>query len=162
MTLPSSGPLTLADIQTEFGGVNPIGLDEYYANGGLVPSGTTGTYGAVPSSGAISIQNFYGTTKVAFVPDGGTTAGTAVALDDQSQLYSSITISCTVPAVWNYVENYGTGSASIASGGTDTSIIFQVSTTPFGGFKFGNFTVNATAGGITRYWTVNLVAEDGS
>lgn len=64
MTLPSSGPLSLSDIQTEFGGSNPIGLNEYYAGGGLVPSGTTGTYGAVPTSGQISIQNFYGTSNV--------------------------------------------------------------------------------------------------
>jgi hypothetical protein len=64
MTLPSSGPLTLADIQTEFGGSNPISLSEYYAGGAYVPAGTSGTYGAVPSSGAISIQNFYGTSSV--------------------------------------------------------------------------------------------------
>lgn len=63
MALPSSGPLSLTDIQTEFGGTNPIGLSEYYAGGGLVPAGTTGTYGAVPSSGTISIQNFYGTAN---------------------------------------------------------------------------------------------------
>lgn len=64
MTLPTSGPLSLNDIQTEFGGSNPISLNEYYAGGANVPAGTTGTYGAVPSSGAISIQNFYGTAKV--------------------------------------------------------------------------------------------------
>ena len=64
MALPSSGPLTLANIQTEFGGSNPISLSEYYAGGGLVPPGTTGTYGAVPSSGTISIRNFYGTTNI--------------------------------------------------------------------------------------------------
>lgn len=64
MALPTSGPLSLTDIQTEFfGGVNPISLSEYYAGGGLVPLGTTGTYGAVPSSGAISIRNFYGTAN---------------------------------------------------------------------------------------------------
>lgn len=63
MTLPTSGPLSLSDIQTEFGGSNPISLSEYYAGGGLVPSGTTGTYGAVPTSGAISIRNFYGTSN---------------------------------------------------------------------------------------------------
>ena len=66
MTLPSSGPLSLANIQTEFGGSNPIGMNEYYAGGGLVPAGTTGTYGAVPSSGTISVQNFYGTSN--YVP----------------------------------------------------------------------------------------------
>jgi hypothetical protein len=66
MTLPASGPLSLNDIQTEFGGTNPIGMNEYYAGGGLVPAGTTGTYGAVPSSGALSVQNFYGTSQ--FIP----------------------------------------------------------------------------------------------
>jgi hypothetical protein len=65
MTLPTSGPLTLSDIQTEFGGSNPISLSEYYAGGGLVPPGTTGTNGAVPSSGTISISNFYGTSNIA-------------------------------------------------------------------------------------------------
>jgi hypothetical protein len=67
MTLPTSGPLSLSDIQTEFGGSNPISLSEYYAGGGLVPAGTSGTYGAVPSSGAISLQNFYGTSAFAAV-----------------------------------------------------------------------------------------------
>ena len=66
MTLPTSGPLTFANIQTEFGGTNPIGLNEYYAGGSYVASGTTGTYGAVPSSGQIGVQNFYGTS--AFIP----------------------------------------------------------------------------------------------
>jgi len=64
MAIPSSGAISLSTIQTEFGGANPISLSEYYAGGGLVPPGTTGTYGAVPSSGAISIQNFYGTSNV--------------------------------------------------------------------------------------------------
>jgi hypothetical protein len=63
MAIPASGPLSLTDIQTEFGGTNPISLSEYYAGGGLVPAGTTGTYGAVPSSGTISVQNFYGTSN---------------------------------------------------------------------------------------------------
>lgn len=66
MPIPASGPLSMTDIQTEFGGTNPIGLSEYYAGGGLVPPGTTGTFGAVPSSGAISIQNFYGTSNVVY------------------------------------------------------------------------------------------------
>jgi len=64
MPLPSSGPLSLNDIQTEFGGTNPIALSEYYAGGAFVPAGTSGTNGPVPSSGTISIGNFYGTSKV--------------------------------------------------------------------------------------------------
>lgn len=72
MPLPSSGPLSLNDIQTEFGGTNPISLSEYYAGGANVPAGTTGTFGAVPSSGAISIQNFYGTSKIVYRLDNNT------------------------------------------------------------------------------------------
>ena len=63
MALPTSGPLSLADIQTEFGGSNPIGLNEYYAGGSYVRVGQTSPVsGAIPSSGPISIANFYGTT----------------------------------------------------------------------------------------------------
>lgn len=162
MALPGPGvPLSMSQIQAEFGGANPIGLNEYYAGGGLVPPGTTGSYGAVPTSGTISIQNFYGTSNVAFSPDGGTSAGAPVGLINEAQLYASVTINCTVSAVWTYTET-GTGSATVASGGSATTITFEVSTTPFGGFKFSDFVVSATAGGITRYWTVSLVAEDGS
>lgn len=63
MTIPSSGPLSLSDIQTEFGGSNPISLSEYYAGGANVPSGTTGDSGAIPSSGTISMGQFYGASN---------------------------------------------------------------------------------------------------
>lgn len=56
MVLPLSGPLTMQDIATEFGGTVPHSLSEYYRNGGLVPSNNTG----VPTSGQISIGDFYG------------------------------------------------------------------------------------------------------
>jgi hypothetical protein len=62
MTLPSSGPLSLNDIKGEFNGPGSPSLGDYYAGGSYVPPGTSGTYGAVPSSGPISIQNFYGTS----------------------------------------------------------------------------------------------------
>lgn len=64
MAIPSSGAISLTTVQTEFGGSNPISLSEYYAGGAYVPAGTSGTYGAVPSSGAISLRNFYGTSSV--------------------------------------------------------------------------------------------------
>ena len=59
MALPASGPLTLAQIQTEFGGTNPIDLSEYYRGGAYVTANNTG----VPTSGTISIGNFYGAVK---------------------------------------------------------------------------------------------------
>jgi len=64
MALPTSGPLSLNDIKGEFGGPASPSLGDYYAGGSYVPAGTTGTNGAVPSSGTISISNFYGTSAV--------------------------------------------------------------------------------------------------
>lgn len=79
--LPYSGPISLGDIQTTFvGGSNPISMSEYYAGGGYVPSGTVGYPGGVstpiPSSGVISMANFYGaknsvTVEVAVIAGGG-------------------------------------------------------------------------------------------
>jgi hypothetical protein len=90
MTLPTSGPLSLSDIQTEFGGVNPIGLDEYYAGGAYVPAGTTGTNGPVPSSGAISISNFYGTSNI---PALSVTADDVSGFDSGPSFIGSVTSS---------------------------------------------------------------------
>lgn len=64
MAVPT-GTVTLADIQLEFGGTDPISLDEYYRGGAYVPDGT-GT-SSIPTSGAISLNNFRGASKTATV-----------------------------------------------------------------------------------------------
>ena len=62
MTTPSNGSsISWSQIQTEFGGANPISLSEYYAGAGLVPGGTAGQNGAIASSGTISAFMFFGT-----------------------------------------------------------------------------------------------------
>ena len=66
MSLQTSGAISLANIQSEFGGSNPISMSEYYRGG----SYTTGNNTNVPTSGAISIGNFYG--GIAFAVSGGT------------------------------------------------------------------------------------------
>lgn len=58
MAIPASGPVSLAQIQTEFGGTNPISIDEYYRGGANVPAVTT-TVG-IPASGTISFDDFHG------------------------------------------------------------------------------------------------------
>ena len=57
MALQSSGLIRLSQIQTEFGGSNPISLSEYYRGGAYTTTNNTG----VPTSGSISLSNFYGT-----------------------------------------------------------------------------------------------------
>tara|TARA_R100001086_G_scaffold242939_1_gene171210 strand:+ start:783 stop:1475 length:693 start_codon:yes stop_codon:yes gene_type:complete len=61
MTLASSGTLTLNDIQGEFGGSNPIGLNEYYRGGSLVPNHSNTS--SIPTSGTIQVDDFYGTSS---------------------------------------------------------------------------------------------------
>lgn len=65
MTLPVHGnSISLSQIQTEFGGSNPISLSEYYAGGSYVPSGTSGEHGAIPSSGTTSLDKFHGSSNL--------------------------------------------------------------------------------------------------
>jgi hypothetical protein len=55
MALQGSGPISLLDIQGEFGGSNPIGLNEYYRGGAYTTTNNTG----VPTSGLIQLDDFY-------------------------------------------------------------------------------------------------------
>ena len=74
LQLSSGNSISLTNIQSEFGGINPISISEYYAGAatGYVPAGTTGSIQitqnqsvmtAIPSSGAIKFSNFYGSSQ---------------------------------------------------------------------------------------------------
>jgi hypothetical protein len=65
MGIPSSGTVTLSDLQIEFGGTDPIGLNEYYRGGPFVPN--VARNANIPTSGAISVDQFYGSGKAALV-----------------------------------------------------------------------------------------------
>lgn len=159
MTLQSSGAISLSQIQTEFGGSNPVSMSEYYAGGANVPGSTSGVNGAVPASGTISMSKFFGTVKTAFTPTGGTSAGSPQSLSDFGTYAASETISCTTPAVWTWTRTGDTnGNATVSSGGTSTSITFNLSTTGFT-YRQCEFTVSGTSNGITRYYVVTLTAE---
>lgn len=58
MVLQVSGAISLSQIQTEHGGANPISLSEYYRGGGLVANISQNN--SIPTSGTISLSNFYG------------------------------------------------------------------------------------------------------
>lgn len=66
MALQTSGAISLLDIQNEFGGSNPININEYYRGGAYVPNITQNNN--VPTSGTISLSNFYGATAVVPLP----------------------------------------------------------------------------------------------
>ena len=66
MPLPASGAISLNDLQTEFGGSNPIAITEYYRGGSLVPNITVNN--SVPTSGQISLSNFYSAAQADRIP----------------------------------------------------------------------------------------------
>ena len=63
-----SGPLSMSEIQTEYGGSNPISFSEYYNYGTYLYPNTIGFPNnietLIPQSGPISIANFYGSYKL--------------------------------------------------------------------------------------------------
>jgi hypothetical protein len=65
MALPSSGPITLAQIQAEFGGSSPISLANYYKGGLYVKE--TDYAPNVPTSGPINLADFYSARKTTLV-----------------------------------------------------------------------------------------------
>jgi hypothetical protein len=89
MAVPSTNT-KLTDIQTTFGGSNPIQVSEYYSGGSFVPASSPAPNGPIPSSGQISIGQFRGADKPVTVEyvitaggggGGGVIAG-GVALED--------------------------------------------------------------------------------
>lgn len=89
----SPNAITLANIQTEFGGTSPISITEYYAGAGIVPAGTVGYPGgvltAIPSSGAISLANFYGASAA---PQLGAFFGGGIPNTNNSYYTASISL----------------------------------------------------------------------
>ena len=65
MVLPvSPNPISLSQIQTEFGGSNPISISEYYNGGPYITHNVNALAPNVPSSGPIKLSNFYGAAKL--------------------------------------------------------------------------------------------------
>lgn len=61
MALQLTGPINMQDLSVEFGGTGALSLDQYYRGGARVPNASANIN--VPTSGAISLGNFYGATR---------------------------------------------------------------------------------------------------
>tara|TARA_B100001093_G_C26842053_1_gene1020998 strand:- start:1404 stop:2117 length:714 start_codon:yes stop_codon:yes gene_type:complete len=67
MPLQTSGAISLSNIQSEFGGSNPISISEYIRGGSLVPN--TAANSDIPTSlSNISFSDFYGGSSAAAGP----------------------------------------------------------------------------------------------
>ena len=63
---PSSGQISLSNLQSVFGGTNPINFSEYYLNAST--GYTTGVSGISNIGTQIALSNFYGKTKITIWP----------------------------------------------------------------------------------------------
>ena len=124
MVLPvSPNSISLAQIQTEFGGVNPIGINEYYAGGLYVPAGgggtTTTTFSTSFNSG--NKAPLYGSAGGAYPISGWSGLQNSNLDDDNKQIslpfafYINNTAYTAVFIGSNSYLTFGTGS-SIYSG----------------------------------------------
>jgi hypothetical protein len=149
MTLQITGAISLGNVGAELG----------RAVGAVTSLGETAVrnMAGVPS-GAIKLSNLYGKSAVAFTPAGGLSSGSPVILSDWADgaAEALISIQCTQPAVWTWSASGGPGSyVSGSSGGTYTGILFSLSNNDYV-FRQSFWSVSAAAGGITRYWQVEL------
>jgi hypothetical protein len=150
MALQSSGAIKLSEIQTEFGGSNPISLSEYYA-----------ADVGVPASGEISIADFYGTSSAlnVTVTQGSSTSASAIYYGyfingsvsptsifgyDILYIYRRYSTSTTASAFWLYLDG-----ASVPSN-LFTSIQIQTSS---GFAELLASSASTSQLSTARYWT---------
>ena len=119
MALPNSGSISLADIQNEFGGSNPIGINEYYRNGSYVTPNNTN----IPTSGQIDFNDFYGAETATFISGSGgsvTTSGDYkihTFTSSGTMTFSQVGNAAGSNTVEYLVVGGGGGGASLGGGG---------------------------------------------
>jgi|APGre2960657404_1045060.scaffolds.fasta_scaffold15031_2 hypothetical protein len=145
-----TGTISMSDVNTELGrsATASINLNE---------AAVRSLAGV--ASGTISMNDLRGKSNVTFSPDGGTSAGTAVLIYDfvLDGGVVSTTIDCSVNAVWTYTRSGSFGTPTTGSNTATSRSFTLINTTT--SFRSTTWTVSATAGGITRYWNVQLENE---
>lgn len=147
----------MSQINAEFGRGN--NLNAYRGTTWYTSGGSSGTF----SSGAISFSEFYGKQATSpsgtFSPNGSTSSSSREYYEAYDQYSVSFTITCTQTATWTYSKSNSFGTQTVASGGSATSITFSVSAgaNPRGVI----YTLDATSGSNTRYYTIYIEADTG-
>lgn len=156
MTLPTTGAISLSAIQTEFGGSNPIDINEYYRSGGLVPNNPPNY--VVPTGGQIDFGQFHGTSNGALYNgligwwefEDGLTANGSIYTD--STTLNNFTLNnppASPPAsvVTGKIGNtiYTGGAAGSLTGSLSTGTIANWVDTGTAGFTFGGWFKNTSS-----------------
>ncbi len=152
MALQTSGPISLLDIQNEFGGPTPIVITNYYRGGSYVQNISTNNN--VPTSGPIALTNFYGATNQALycsVSGGGTVQST-------TSYTFTLTATTNVPSPsYAWTTTGGTLSATTGSSVTLTfsdspnNIVSEVVTCTVNGSYSGSATCTIKNGSLSCF-----------
>lgn len=151
MPLPTTGAISLSAVAAEIG----------RAAGSAISLGETAVRNlAGVATGAISLSQLYGKSSVTFSPVGGASSATPVPLSDWRSGGGSaqVTITCTQTAVWVHSKSGTYGVATVASGGSGTSITFTLANNGTT-IRETTWNVSGTVGGITQYWQVTLTND---
>lgn len=156
MTLPASGAISMTMIREEFGGAAPDSISEYYRGGGLVPN--TPQNAGIPTSGAISFADFYGSSALSVAISNRSVVGSTFEPNDASATYRLLNtgvaqeieqgVTTNIPSEWLLG-----GSAS----DFEVRATLSSGTAPSGGDVLGSY-LNL---GTSRSWTQSLALASG-
>jgi hypothetical protein len=154
MPLPTSGVISLLDINNEFG--RGYDLNSYRGTQYYTSSAGPFTF----SSGLIDFDDFYGTRLTSA---GGTFTPASGLVEDTGGTFVSTIITCTQSATWTWTRTSGSfGSVDLgaASGGTASASSIQFSLSgPSFTTRFTRWSLSATSGSTSSTWTVELATE---
>jgi hypothetical protein len=137
MPTTTATAITFDNLRTTFNGATPVSLNDYHASGMYMAAGATGTYGAVPSTGAISMNNLYGTT-VDLIPAANSFTNVGGASLSTYYYSNIITVTGLQPNYPIPVSIYTSGSSTYFAAG---------STVPGSFISSGTMNVTSTSSG---------------
>lgn len=158
MALPTSPPISLNQIKTEFGATGSRALTEFYRGGSFVPN--TPANSSVPSSGSISLLDFLGASNYTAPTATATGASGEMQMGPPGDPFANVTTFS--PAVC--AASGGTGSFSylwqrvsgdtaitIVGAGTSASAHFQTLALPRNSTRTATWRCRVTDGVTTVY-----------
>lgn len=117
MTLQTSGAISLSQVQSEFGGANPISMSEYYRGGSYVPTTVGGAAG--------SWSAYYGNTSTYYWLDIGNSGSFSIRWNNSN--VGGTTSSATTYTTGGYEYQRGTLYTTVSGGkGSPTEYYYRV------------------------------------
>jgi len=156
MTLPASPPISLQNIQDEFGAPRSTGQTAFYRGGAWVPNIAQNS--GVPTSGSIGLLSLLGATKYVPMSGGASNVVGATSSGNVNQFVGagSISVSNGIPP-YTYLTSFVSGSTFGLSAQTTNAPSFLRSGNPGPGTVVGNYqcvVTDATLATITLPFTV--------